>query len=274
MTEAALYRLLGRDGDAELFESTPLTEGPWGPIQHGGPVAAILGRALDRHEPRPGTRLSRVTIELLGPVPISQVRVRTHIERPGRKIELLGAELDALMPDGQWRRCATGSAWRLACQDTSDVVWDAAKPQQLLDDASPSALAELFPSAWLEYGFVGTIDWRISRRSHTPGEPTLAWTDLRCAVVEGEEPSPLERLLAVSDTANGVGARLDPTQFAFLNTELTVHLHQAPTGRWVGIEAETSVGADGIANSSGILHAESGPVGRVNQSVLVERITS
>jgi len=274
MTDAALYRLLGRDGDSELFESTPLTEGPWGPIQHGGPVAAILGRALDRHEPRPDTRLARVTIELLGPVPISQVRVRTHIERPGRKIELLGAELDALMPDGQWRRCATGSAWRLACQDTSDVVWEAAARHSLPDAGDTSELDQVFPASWRERGFVGALDWRISRRSHTPGEPTLAWTDLRCAVVEGEEPSPLERLLAVSDTANGVGARLDPTQFTFLNTELTVHLHQAPTGRWVGIEAETSVGADGIANSSGILHAESGPVGRVNQSVLVERITS
>ncbi|PVG81159.1 thioesterase [Nocardioides gansuensis] len=255
----------------ETFESTDRVEGPWGPMQHGGAIASLLGRALDRCEQRPDTRLARITVELLGPVPIADVRVSTRVLRPGRRIQLLGAELEAQMPEGGWRRVASGSAWRLATQDTADVNRDAAPSRPLPAPETAGLLDYVLPVSWRQGGFGGALDWRVSHQGHAPGEPTLLWADLTCQLVEGEEPTPLERLLAVADTANGVGARLDPHHFLFLNTDLTVHLHQPPAGRWFGVEAETSVGTDGIATSSAVLHSATGPVGRVDQSVLVER---
>lgn len=283
MGNNALYRLLDSDLAAagnhpqarmETFESTDAVEGPWGPMQHGGAIAGLLARALDRCGPRPDTRLARVTVELLGPVPITELRVSSQIARPGRRIQLLAAELAARLPDGSWQRFAAGSAWRLACQDTHEVARDANTVRPLPGPETAGLLDEVLPRSWRQGGFVGALDWRVSHRGGPPGQPTLAWADLTCDLVEGEVASPLERLTAIADTANGVGARLDPHRFLFLNTELTVHLHQAPTGHWFGVEAETSVGADGIATSSAILHSESGPVGRVDQSVLVERRTA
>ncbi|MFN3340880.1 MAG: acyl-CoA thioesterase domain-containing protein, partial [Dietzia sp.] len=50
------------------FESSPLTAGPWSPdSQHAGPPSALLVRAMERLDRAPGVRLSRVSVDVLGP---------------------------------------------------------------------------------------------------------------------------------------------------------------------------------------------------------------
>ncbi|WP_308280388.1 acyl-CoA thioesterase domain-containing protein, partial [Pseudonocardia abyssalis] len=80
--------------DGERFHATFSTTGPWfADAQHGGPPAALLIRAFERCEPRPGIQLSRITVEVLGRIPAGDVEVRAQVERPGRSIEMLGAEM-------------------------------------------------------------------------------------------------------------------------------------------------------------------------------------
>ena len=58
------------DPQGEKFVATDLVRSTWSAaIQHGAPVSALLVRALERCEARDDTRLSRVMIDLLGPVP-------------------------------------------------------------------------------------------------------------------------------------------------------------------------------------------------------------
>lgn len=276
MGQAGLYVLLSseeRDGERiEVFEATEHTSSPWGPMQHGGPVAAMLTRAMDRLRPRPGTRIARVTVDLLGPVPLGEVRVTARVARPGRRIELTQAVLEARTQDGGWRDYARGSAWRQATQATEDVLNHADQMQQPPATAATGLNDHVLPESWRIGGFVGAVDWRVGHRGTGQGDPTTAWVNLACDLVEGEEPSEVERLVALADTANGIGARLDPTRFAFLNTEMTVHLHSPPVGPWYGLESETSVGPDGVGMSAAVIHTDSGPIGRVAQSVLVERL--
>ena len=91
--------------------------------------------------------------------------------------------------------------------------------------------------------------------------------------MEGEETSPTSRLMTVADVANGIGARLDPMTHTFMNTDVSVHLQREPEGEWTGIEAETSVGPDGIATSAAVLHGAGAPLGRIAQTTLVQRPT-
>ena len=75
------------------FLSTASTAGPWGPeSQHGGPPAALLTRAVESL-PRPdGDRVvGRLTMELLGPVPVGPLRVEASVVRPGRTVEMCEA---------------------------------------------------------------------------------------------------------------------------------------------------------------------------------------
>ncbi|TQR81333.1 thioesterase family protein, partial [Mycobacterium hodleri] len=48
--------------------------------------------------------------------------------------------------------------------------------------------------------------------------------------------------------------------------------HRVPEGEWIGIRAETSYGPDGIGTTFGTLFDHTGPVGGIQQSVLVRPI--
>lgn len=274
------YRPLGTETGAdgtrvETFETREYALSAWGlHLQHGGPVAGLLVRAMERSAPLPGTRISRFAVEILGPIPPSLVRTRAWIERPGRRIALIGAELESRQPDGSWRTVARAWAWRLATQDTAVMARhsDAAAPGR--DTPAPHPAGEFggLPVSW-RMGFVTALDWRFIRPLGHPDAPSLAWVRLAHPLVIGEEPTPLESAIAICDVANGVGARLDPRDWIFLNTDLTIHLFEEPVGEWFGIEAETSVGRDGIGMSAATLHGESGPIGRIAQTLLVERRT-
>lgn len=257
---------VGLDG-YEVFEPTSHAGSGWGPnMQHGGPVSALLTRAMERHI-HDGSRISRVAVEILSAVPLTTMRVRSWVQRPGRRIELLGAEITAEVAPGQWRPVATASAWQLATRSTAEVAHhaDPGVPVPTFDGSTDAG----FLDSW-RIGFVGALEWHIDGPVGQPGVPTMAWLRLIQPIVIGEEPTDLQRMMAIADVANGVGARLDPQHWTFLNTDLSVYLFEPPTSSWIGLQAETSVGHDGIALSSAVVHGEHGPIGRIAQNVLVQ----
>src|SRR3954453_23120435 len=100
----ALYLPTG-DG----FLATALTIGPWDPgLQHAGPPAALLLREAERAGGIAGGQTVRLAYDIFSPVPGAPVHVRTSVVRPGRRIELVEAELSArddrpLMRLSAWR---------------------------------------------------------------------------------------------------------------------------------------------------------------------------
>merc|ERR1711916_301380 len=100
--ETACYKVLDSKRDAtgimgEVFVPQGLVGSPWGSdLQHAGPVTGLLARALEQCGPRDDARITRVAVDILGPVPIREVEVRAWVVRPGRRIELLCAEMFAL----------------------------------------------------------------------------------------------------------------------------------------------------------------------------------
>jgi Thioesterase-like superfamily len=131
----------------EKFRATDLVRSTWSAaIQHGAPVSALLVRALERCEARDDTRLSRVMIDLLGAVPAEgDLWVRSRIERSGKQIELVSAELLAPGRDGEPRPVARASGWRLATIDTSEVVHAPATTAAAVRDAQPGVDRQVGP---------------------------------------------------------------------------------------------------------------------------------
>jgi acyl-CoA thioesterase len=101
-----------------------------------------------------------------------------------------------------------------------------------------------------------------------PG-PATVWTRLREPIVPDEEPTGLQRVLAVADSGNGVSAALPWEQWLFINPELTVHLRREPRGEWICLDAETTIvhGGAGLARST--LSDDDGVVALGTQSLLV-----
>jgi Thioesterase-like superfamily len=255
------YRELGSDGAYRLFESTDMTRSNWNPsIQHGSPPLALLTNAIEELLADTPLRIGRLTLDILGAIPVSPVRVRAWVERPGKRIRLLAAEMTPAGDDA--RAVARVTAWALASSDTSDVASDR-YPTLAEGPAQP------LPRDWWNLThYLGSVDWR-----RQPDEPTAAvyWLSPRARLVDDDDPTPLEKLALIVDSSNGVGSVLDFRRFIFLNTDTTVHLHRLPTGSDFALRARGSIGPDGIGVTTAEIFDRTGFVGVCAQTLLVQR---
>lgn len=253
---SAFYQRL----DETRFRATEHTIGPWSPEhQHMGPPAALLVRAIEGVGPESPSILARLTAEILGPVPVADVTVRAWRVRPGRSVGLCAAELVA----GD-RTVATASAWWIATNDTGEVAAGQPDPLPPVASARPAAT----PGEWGD-GYLTAMEWLAVKGSIGRPGPATLWARQRVALVEGEEPTGLQRLMAVADSGNGASNRLDVREWYFINTELTVHSWRVPAGEWIGLDANTTIGANGVGVATSVLHDEHGPVARGTQALLV-----
>jgi hypothetical protein len=247
---------------ADTFVATPATAGPWSPdSQHAGPPAALAARALEMHERDPGQRLARVAVDILRPVPLGKISLRTRTVRPGKRVALLEVVLEA---GGQEVLLARG--WRMAVADRQDL---ATAPGPAPPPIPDEQLLPDYPGAHLT-GYMQAIDWRYASGGgfDTPG-PAQVWTRARIPLVPGEEPTPMCRTLLIADSANGVSATLDLARFLFVNVDLTVVAPRDPAGEWLLLDAATTIGAQGTGLAQSVIHDQHGPCARGLQTLLV-----
>ena len=252
--------------DGELLRATELTRGPWDPdAQHGGPPSALLGRALERLAGGEGKRFGRVTLELLGPVPIAPLIASAEVTRPGRSVELCEA---TLAPAGGGRPVMRATAWRLRTEDVRLPPGTGEAGPPPASGPADGAEGPFFPTG-VDVGFHTAMEYRfLSGGFREPG-PATVWLRMRVPLVAGEQPTPLQRVLCAADSGNGVSGPLDYRQFVFINTDLSVHLRRMPDGEWLCLDAVTFAEPSGIGLSDTLLLDERGPVGRALQTLFV-----
>jgi hypothetical protein len=115
------------------------------------------------------------------------------------------------------------------------------------------------------------MEYRFLTGAFMEAGPARVWMRMRVPLVAGEEPTPLQRVLAAADSGNGVSAALDWRSYLFINVDLSVHLHRLPSGEWVCLDAVTLPERNGIGLADTALHDEHGPIGRALQTLLVDR---
>lgn len=242
------------------FQSTVHTTGPWSPLtQHLGPPSALLVREMERLPSAVPMTIARVTVEILGPVPVAELSVTAAVDRPGRSVELLSAELSA---DG--RVAVRARAWRIVRSDTSAVASGIDEP---LPPPSEGRVMTR-PEGW-GAGYLDVMDWRTLSGSLGEPGPATVWARQQVPLVGDEEPSGLQRVLTVADSGNGVSSLLDPRKWLFINSELTVHVYREPVGEWIALDAITAIGPEGIGTAVSVLHDLHGAVGRGAQALLI-----
>ena len=185
--------------------------------------------------------IGRFTMDLLGPVPVGELEVSASVTRPGAR--------------SRCPRVASRRDPRPVGGDASGVVvpavgagaGDAGPPP---GHAPSDGTERPRPEGWSP-GYLDAVEWRwITGGLDSPG-PGVVWMRPP-ALVEGEPTSPVQRLLACVDSASGVSAVLDVREWAFLNTELTVHVLREPVGEWICLDATTTLGPGsvGVATST------------------------
>ncbi|MFO7191816.1 thioesterase family protein [Thermocrispum sp.] len=256
MSDEAFYQQL----DDETYASTEHTNGPWGPgMQHLGPPSALLTRALEGVPGGDDRSIARVTVEILGPVPVAELHVTARLVRPGRSVEMLEADMTAA-----GRTVAQARAWRIIHSDTTSVLSTHADRLPGPENAHEFGR----PEGW-HPGYIDAMEWHSIKGGLGEPGPATVWVRQRIPLVRGEEPTPLQRLMTVADSGNGVSGRLDPNRWWFINTELTVHVVRPPQGEWIGLDAATTIGPHGVGCANSVLHDLEGPVGTGAQALMV-----
>lgn len=247
----------------ERFLPTELARGPWDPgAQHGGAPAALLARAFERIESEAPMAIVRLTYELLRPVPLAPLELRTEVSRPGRRVQLLAASLRA----GE-QEVVRASALRIRVEDVAAPAPSPAMPPLSPAESAPIAMPrfERGPAMFARDG----MEIRFAAGAFADVGPAFAWFRLRVPLVAGEQPSPLQRLAAAGDFGNGIAAAVPWTTHVFINPDLTLYVERLPAGEWVGLDAESRIGGAGAGVSDSVLFDEQGRVGRAQQALYV-----
>ncbi len=252
--------------DGNTYYPSPLTAGPWSPdAQHGGAPAAVLAGAIESAQSEFEMLLTRVTIDLLRPVPLKPLRVETEIVRPGRRVQLVSATMHE--GDQEVAR-ALGLKIRVADLDLPFATAEerlpgpeSGRPVVLFDDPGAFA-AEAMEIRMLEGDF------------SEPG-PGKAWLRLRIPLMEGRETTGVERVAAAADFGNGVSNLTgDISEWVFINPDLEVRMTRPPSGEWVYLDSSTQVHPTGTGLAHSVIGDEMGLLGVAAQSLYVDRVTN
>jgi hypothetical protein len=249
--------------DGGLYRATELTRGPWDPgAQHAGPPAALLGRELELLPEAEDFQFSRLTFEIMRSIPIAPVEVEARIVRPGRRVQMVEAELRI---DGEVLMMVRGWRLRIAPVDLpADVA--AIPPGPILpSEPGPSTF---LPSGH-DVGYHTAMELRFNAGSFLELGPATAWLRMRQPLVGDEPPTPVQRVLVAADVGNGISAAVDFRRFVFVNVDLTVQFERQPEGEWVCVDAVTLPRPSGNATAESVLSDERGRLGRALQSLLV-----
>jgi hypothetical protein len=244
----------------ERFRATLHTQGPWNPrFQHGGPPAALLVRQIERCLPRPDMLLARISVDILGPIPITTLHAHARLLRPGRSVELLEALLEH---DG--RPIMRASVWRILAPPDHPSV-----EEPMLPPALPQQETTVAPE-W-DCGFLAATEWRYAQGGYTQPGAATAWVRMRYPLIPGEAVTPMQRLILSADSANGISSPLDIRSWQFIPPELTLHCLRPPVGEWVCMDARTLLQSEGIGVATSTLYDVQGPVGRSAQALLISQ---
>ncbi|MFO1220042.1 MAG: thioesterase family protein [Burkholderiaceae bacterium] len=254
--------------DAQRAVASVLTRGPWHvDHQHAGPPIAMACRAIERDAHVHGlTHLSRLTANLLRPVPIGELHVETATDYAGRNAGHFSARLHA---QGKEVARITALMQRENPMPLPEKLPGHPLPQPPRGpDASPPAV---FPFARPDrVGYADLVETHLAAGDFFKG-PSAVWFRLRHPLVAGELPSAYQRVAVAADSGNGISAVLDFSNYLFLNSDLTIHLLRRPHGEWICLEARTHLGPEGCGLVESRLYDTQGLIGTAAQSLSVRR---
>lgn len=258
----AFYLPTGMD----TFESTSATASPWDlRMQHGGPPAALLARAIERVRPDETMAIARITVEMLGSIPQGQIRTEASVLRPGRRVEMIEARLFA-----NDTLAVTAQAWRIR-QDTGATADMAGTQPDLPAIPEAPTQTRFFAGVPEDWGYGRAIDWRFVTGGYDANGPAEVWTRVRIPLVAGERTGAVSQMLIVADSTNGVSGELPMAEWLFIPPTVNLTVQRPAASEWMLLDARSTIGPNGVGLAQAQMYDEQGFIGVVAQPLLVAR---
>lgn len=252
------------DGDVLLPD--PVGQGPWGPTISGHVVGGVLARALENAGHGDGFQPARVTVDLLKPTAIAPLQVRTCVQREGRRIRLVDAEV--VQNDVVVSR-ASGVFVRPGEQHLGDI-WssDIHMPPMPPD---PGPLPDELPMFVWGYGGEGSTGGEFGFAEWHSGGPKYIWVRQRRPLVAGETLSPFVEATMAADATSAL-THWGTEGLQYINLDYTLSLTRLPKGPNIGMAAVVHTSHDGIASGTAAVFDEYGPIGNSMAVALVNPV--
>lgn len=251
----------GRDGGVLLPD--PAVEGPWGHSISGHVIGGILARAVEESGAQDGLQPARLTVDLLRPTAVEPLEVRTTLQREGRRIRLVDAEL---VQDDVVTARASAVFLRRAEQPTGDV-WSAPVTMPPLPP-DPGPLPPDLPMFVWGYGGDGMSSGAMGFAEWHAGGPKYAWVRQVRPLVAGETLSPFVEVAMAGDATSAL-THWGTGGLRFINADYTLTLTRLPRGAHIGLAALVHTSHHGIASGVAAVFDEHGPIGNAMAAALV-----
>jgi hypothetical protein len=245
------------------YEPTRATESPWDrTAQHGGPPAALLAQVIDQTVEGP-LRIGRISVDILGPIPLREAVVGVSVIKPGRRVHLTEARM---IVDG--RVAVTARTWHIA---TGCHPPTAGEEQTAPPPLPPSPATQPLYPGLDDWGYGRSIEWRFTRGGLDSLGAADVWARVRLPLVAGVALTGQDRALILADSANGLSLSLPLTQWFSIPPTMTATLLRPPAGEWVHLACRTYLADDGVGLARADLSDPAGLIGEVAQPLLVQK---
>ncbi len=230
--------------DGDRLVPSASARSPWSDAMvNGHHVGGLVAWGVQRDSPDPQLQVSRLTVDMVRPVPMRPLRVLPRRVRDGRRLRAV----DVSVVDGDVE-VARGSALLLRRSEHPEgepwapAEWDAPPPEAI------------------EGAGGGPMSFEIRQIADWNGAPGRVWLRERVEFVAGQPLTPLLRAALMADFASPL-ANSGGDGLEFINADVTMYLARDPRGEWIGMESAGHVGAGGVALGTSWMYDRDGRIG-------------
>lgn len=248
--------------DDHVYIGLDPTRGPWSPDHcHAGPVAGAMARSVEIFAGAEKL-LTRLTMDLIRPIPLAGFRVDVEMRREGRKVSTAAATLSDL--DG--KACIHATAVLIAPAEEQVLPTPAVTPLKIAD-----AVPGKFPIQETLHdrpAFGHFIEVQFPHGENAEPGPTKMWMK-NVPLIEGETPSSFQRICPLADCGNAVSRNADLRDIGFVNPDLTIVAHRQTAADWFLTDTISHWRPNGIGLAEAQISDEDGPIASALQSVIL-----
>lgn len=238
--------------DGALYVPTGLGASPWTGNTIGGvPLAALTTHLMEALPASSPMHTARITIDILGAVPMEPLEGEARIVRDGRRMQFLSVDLRS-----GGRTWVRASALRMREEETpgGEVPLTCVFPA----DMSGCQTSPLGRSLVIE------------PPGRTAGKGSR-WIEFLPTPVAGTPLSPLQRVAMLADFGSGISPLYPMSEWTFANVDISIHLTRSPRSNWLLIDAASQSAGNGIGLAQSRLGDRDGMFGNSTQTMFMAR---
>lgn len=258
--------------DGDLFTPQAAAGSPWSEtMQHGGPVNAIITMSIEAIAEEACMDVARLTIDILKPVPMQPVKIKSRFIRRGGKMAVVDTFLTV---DGSDEPVASGRAVLLKATQGKQPVFDVFGP---LPETRDSIAREPWIPEEMAADLPPGLHHLIRFHPSTNKERPICWINGDANMLQDRAMTPIEQCTTTADMATVLAARMRVTQvgvtspdvMGLMNTNTSIHFSRPPAGKWFGFTDHFIQVSEGYGLAECAIYDEQGCIGRVTQNLIV-----